>query len=83
MKPIRRGQIVKFHTPFEYEDPNQLFIILEFIEDGDRSRATVQAIQTESSMQSTHLIRVKDLEVEEGQTFELDYYLEHGKHDLF
>ena len=25
----------------------------------------------------------KDLEVDEGQTLELDYYLEHGNHDLF
>ena len=25
--------------------------------------------------------RREDLEVDEGLTFELDYYLEHGKHD--
>jgi hypothetical protein len=83
MKPSRRGQVVKFHTPYEDEDPEQLYVILEYIEDGCRSRAKIQAANTESSFPSISLVLAEDLEVDEGQTFELDYYLEHGDHGLF
>jgi hypothetical protein len=83
MKPSRRGQVVKFHSPYEDEDPEQLYVILEYIEDGYRSRATMQAANTGLSLPSISLVLAEDLEVDEGQTFELDYYLEHGEHDLF
>jgi hypothetical protein len=83
MKPSRRGQVVKFHTPYEDEDPEQLYVILEYIEDGCRSRVKIQAANTGLSLPSISLVVAEDLEVDEGQTFELDYYLEHGDHDLF
>ncbi len=83
MKPNRRGQIVKFHTPNYDEDSEQLYIVLEYIEDGNRSRAKIQALNTGLSFPSTSIMLVEDLEVDEGQTLELDYYLKHGKHRLF
>ncbi|WP_377878528.1 hypothetical protein [Algibacter miyuki] len=83
MKLNRRGQIVKFHTPNHDEDPEQLYIVLEYIEDGNRSRAKIQALNTGLSFPSTSIMLVEDLEVDEGQTLELDYYLKHGDHGLF
>ena len=83
MKPNRRGQIVKFHTPYEDEDSEQLYVILEYIEDGIRSRAKIQAANTGLSFPPISLVLVEDLEVDEVQTFQLDYYLEFGNHDLF
>jgi hypothetical protein len=83
MKPSTRGQIVKFHTPYEDEDPEQLYVILEYIEDGKRSRAKILAANTGLSFPPISLVLAEDLEVDEGQTFELDYYLEHGRYDLF
>ena len=78
MKPSRRGQVVKFHTPNEDEDSEQLYIILEFIEDGSRSRAKIQAGNTGLSFPPISLVLAEDLEVDEGQTFELDYYANQG-----
>ncbi|OBQ57039.1 hypothetical protein JJL45_01965 [Tamlana sp. s12] len=83
MKPNRRGQIVKFHTPYHDEDPEQLYVVLEYIEDGSRSRAKIQAAGTGLSFPPVSLVLAEDLEVDEGQTFELDYYLKHGNHGLF
>lgn len=83
MKPNKRGQIVKFHSPNQDEDPEQLYLVLEFIEEGKRSRAKIQALNTGLSFPSISLVLVEDLEVDEGQTFELEYFLRHGEHDLF
>lgn len=39
---MKAGQIVKFHTPNQDEDPNQLYIVLEVNED----RVDIQALDT-------------------------------------
>ena len=83
MVPTTRGQIVKFHTPYEDEDPNGLYLTLEVIEDGDRSRAKIYPLGFGNSFVPISLVWLRDLEVEEVQTLELDYYLVHGKQDLF
>lgn len=83
MKPNRRGQVVKFHTPYHDEDPEQLYILLEYIEDGSRSRAKIQAVNTGLSFNSVNIVLVDDLEVDELQTDQLDYYLKYGNHNLF
>jgi hypothetical protein len=36
MKPTKQGQIAKFHTPLADEDPDQLYVVLEVIEDDER-----------------------------------------------
>jgi hypothetical protein len=47
MKSIKKGNIVKFHTPLLNENPNQLYVVLEVIEDDERPRADIQALKTE------------------------------------
>jgi hypothetical protein len=46
IKPIEKGQIVKFHTPLQEENPNQLFVVLEVTADDERPRADIQALNT-------------------------------------
>jgi hypothetical protein len=83
MTPTKKGQIVKFHTPLEYEDPKQLFIILEFIEDGIKSRGKIQPINTGMTFNPIHLVRAEDLEVVEGLNFKLDEVLPNNNKNLF
>ncbi|KQO20836.1 hypothetical protein ASF10_14710 [Flavobacterium sp. Leaf82] len=63
MKPSKEGQIVKFHTPLDHEDPSQLYVVLEIIEDGERSRAKVQALNTGLKFAPVNMIKLIDLEV--------------------
>jgi hypothetical protein len=83
MTPTKKGQIVKFHTPNENENSEQTYVILEFIEDGSRSKAKLQAGNTGLSFPSISLVLVQDLEVDELQTAQLDYYLKYANHNLF
>ena len=83
MKPNKKGQIVKFHTPYKDEDPKQLYVVLEVFGDGDRSRAKIFPLNTGLSFPPVNVVYAKDLEVDDKQTFELNYYLEYGNHDLF
>ncbi|MFQ3351936.1 MAG: hypothetical protein ACI914_001189, partial [Candidatus Marivariicella framensis] len=41
------------------------------------------ASNTGLSFPSINLVSAEDLVVDEGQTFELDWYLKYGKHGLF
>lgn len=75
MKPIKRGQIVKLHTPYEDEDPNQLYLVLEFMEDGDRSRARIETLNTGFSFPWTTIVYAKDLEIDEMQRKQVARYL--------
>ena len=76
MKPNRRGQIVKFHTPYEDEDPEQLYLVLEIIEDGDRTRVKMRALNTGYSFPWISVVYAKDLEIDELLTKQLARYLE-------
>jgi hypothetical protein len=42
---------------------------LEYIEDVERSRATIQVLNTALSFPSVNLILAEDIEVDKGQTF--------------
>ena len=83
MRPTRRGQVVKFLTPYEDEDPDQLYVVLEYIEDGNQSRAKIQASNPGSAIKYVSTVLVDDLVVDEAQTMQLDYYLKYGDHNLF
>lgn len=63
MKVLKEGQIVKFHSPLEDENPNQLYVILEVIEDEERSRAEIQALNTGLSFPPVNKVQLSDLEV--------------------
>ena len=65
MKPTKQGQIAKFHTPLVDENPNQLYVVLEVIEDDERPRADIQALNTGLSFPPINTVRLNDLEVVE------------------
>ena len=39
MRPHKKGQIAKFHSPLPGKNPEQLYAVIEVIEDDDRPRA--------------------------------------------
>ncbi|MGJ8684733.1 MAG: hypothetical protein ACSHWW_08920 [Nonlabens sp.] len=78
MNPTRKGQIAKFHTPFEDEDPEQLYVILEYIEDDLKSRVKILALETGLSFPPVSVVWAKDLIVDEIRSFELGCYLKNG-----
>jgi hypothetical protein len=78
MKPTKKGQLVKFHTPNEDEDPEEVYVILEYIEDGDKSRAKIRPLNTGLTFPPISLVLGEYLVIDEIQTFQLDYYLEFG-----
>jgi hypothetical protein len=89
MKPNKQGQIVKFHTTLEGENPEQLYVVLEVIENDERPRADIQALNTGLAFAPINTVRLDDLEVVEVSTQDLighyvtinkaDYYQVDGK----
>lgn len=63
MKPHKIGQIVKFHTPFPDENPDQLYVVLEIKVDSYRTRADIQALGTGLSFPSINTVLLNDLEI--------------------
>lgn len=71
MRPTKKGQIAKFHTPLADENPEQLYVVLEVIEDDQRPRADIQALNTGLSFTPINTVRLDDLEVVEVNTQDL------------
>jgi transcription antitermination factor NusG len=71
MRPTKQGQIVKFHTPLADENPDQLYVVLEVIEDVERPRADIQALNTALPFTPINTVRLGDLEVVEVDTNDL------------
>lgn len=71
MRPTKQGQIAKFHTPEEGENPEQLYVVLEVIEDGEKPRADIQALNTGLPFPPINKVRLDDLEVVEVDTNDL------------
>ncbi len=71
MRPDKKGQIAKFHTPLEGENPEQLYVVLEVIEDDERPRADIQALNTGLSFVPVNTVRLDELEVVEVSTQDL------------
>jgi hypothetical protein len=71
MKPIKTGQIAKFHTPFPDEDPNQLYVVTKIFEDVERPRAEIKALNTGLSFPPINTVHLDDLEVVEVSTVDL------------
>ena len=71
MLPTKEGQIVRFHTPLADEDPNQLYVVLELKEDGERSRVDIQALGTGWAFPPVSTVLLSDLEVVEVGTADL------------
>lgn len=71
MKTFKKGQVVKFHTPNIDEDPNQTYLVLEFREDGQRSRVLMEFMNWKYSITPTTVVYAKDLVVDEELTLKL------------
>ena len=71
MKPNKIGQVVKFHTPYPNEDPNQRYVILEIHFDVERPRAKIQELNGGKPFPSTTSVFVEDLEIAEVETNDL------------
>ena len=71
MKPNKIGQVAKFHTPLPDENPNQLYVVLEIIEDDERPRADIKALNTGLSFPPINTVKLDDLEVIEVDTADL------------
>jgi hypothetical protein len=63
MRPNKIGQVAKFHTPLPDENPNQLYVVLEIIEDDERPRADIKALSTGLSFPTINTVKLDDLEV--------------------
>lgn len=71
MRPNKKGQVAKFHTPLEGENPEQLYVVLEVIEDEKRPRADIQALNTNLTFVPINTVSLNDLEVVEVNTQDL------------
>jgi len=65
MKPNKIGQVVRFHTPFPHEDPNQLYVILEIHLDVEKPRALIKELNGGKPLALTTSVLVEDLELAE------------------
>ena len=63
MTPSQNGQIVRFHTPFPGENPDQLYIILEAFFDVEKPRALIKALGFGTSLAPTTTVLIEDLEI--------------------
>ena len=82
MKPTKQGQIAKFHTPLADENPEQLYVVLAVIEDDERPRAEIQALNTSLAFPPINMVRLNDLEVVEVSTQDLiGHYVTINKSD--
>lgn len=62
MEAVKEGKIVKFHSPLVNENPDQLYVVLEVIEDDEKSRAKIQALNTGLSFPPVNTVKLADLQ---------------------
>lgn len=79
MKPIKTGQIVKFHTPLEDENPDQQYVIVELHDEGEIHRAHIKALNTGLPFPGINVVKLDDLEVIEVGTEDLIGHVVHIK----
>lgn len=80
--PNRAGQIVKFHTLLEDESPDDIYLVLEFMDDGEKSRVLVKSLNTGYSMPWTRILKANYFEVDMIQTKEADNYAKNHNYGL-
>jgi transcription antitermination factor NusG len=71
MRPNKTGQIVKFHTHLPDENPNQIYVVLEILEDNIRPRATIHALNTGLAFPPINTVSLNDLEVVEVESSDM------------
>lgn len=84
MTPNKQGQIVKFHTPLQGENSEQLYVVLQITNDDERPRADIQALNTGLAFPPINTVRLNDLEVVEVSTQDLiGHYVTINKSDYY
>jgi transcription antitermination factor NusG len=82
MTPNKTGQVAKFHTPLPDENPNQIYVVLEIIENDIRPRADIQALDTGLPFPPINTVLLKDLEVVEVESSDMiGHYVTINKSD--
>ncbi len=74
--PDKQGQLVKYHTPFPDENPDQLYVLLEIFEYGEglKPKATIKALNTGWMFPPTQKVLLEDLQISEVDTTDLIGY---------
>lgn len=80
--PNRAGQIVKFHTLLENESPDDIYLVLEFMDDGEKSRVLVKSLNTGYSMPCTRILKASYFEIDNFQTKNADNYAKNHNYGL-
>ena len=82
MTPNKTGQVAKFHTPLPDENPNQIYVVLEIIEDDRRPRAEIQALNTGLPFPPINTVSINDLEIVEVESSDIiGHYVTINKSD--
>lgn len=71
MKPYKPGQVAKFHTPLPEDNPDQLYVVLEVIDDVEIPRIRIKALNTGLAFPPVNTVLSDDLEVVEAGTADL------------
>lgn len=74
--PSQVGQIVRFHTPYPDEDPQQLYVVMEIFvyDDESKPKANIKALNTGWSFPPVSKVFLEDLEIAEVDTTDLIGY---------
>lgn len=75
MTPTNEGQIVKFHTLLDGENPDQKYVVLEIHTDCDIPRAKIKALNTGLAFPPVNVVSPDDLEVVPVPTDDLIGYV--------
>lgn len=71
MRPNKIGQVVKYHTPYPDEDPNQRYVVVEIHFDVEKPRALIKELNGGRPFASSTTVLVEALEVVEVDTADL------------
>jgi hypothetical protein len=71
MRLNKSGQEAKFHIPLPDENPDQLHLVLEIIEEDERLRSDIKAMHTGLSFPPINTVLGHDLEVVEVDAYDL------------
>lgn len=61
MKTFKVGQIVRFHTPFPDENPNQAYVIVEIADDETANRAAIKPLNFKFQFPPILTVKIADL----------------------
>ncbi len=64
MRPTKAGQLAKFKTPFQNDDPDQLYVVLKIMNEFEMPRVHIKAVNSKSVESAIiYTVLLADLEV--------------------